>query len=908
MSDIESIIQGELEDPRAVFVFHHEVTARFWLRRAFRLTPRRTLPEGRFIAWDEFKRRTFRYPAAGREASLPDRSLFLAALLQRNAREGVFRGIIPPRHRAHSAAFLRSLREILPRLDRIHEVAEGVMAEEKRADLLDLLRRYREHLARCGRFEPAFERPRFEPGGYRYILLHPEIIEELSFHAPLLLPHPEVRVEPTDFSRAPAEPRLEVFETGPEELTALLLRVGGLLDDGVPPEQVVLTVAGLEELEPALRIQAARHGVPLSFHLRRPVGGYPQARLFRALARWVESGFSLDALKALLLNRAVPWRDEAQMRGLVQFGVENRVVRNYALRGADLDLWETSFARTIRQAEARETGEGRLRALQRLYRRLRAGAEGIVRAPGFRELKERLGAFTDDFLDTGRWSESDGSGTQPREVYQYALNTLNELLLACREGDDPGPPFQVWLEYLEDRPYVPQEERARVQVYPYRVTAGIRPDHHFVLNASQDGTRRVIARYPFLTIQEEPDGERETDLSDTYLRTYSLSGGAVRFSYARQSARGAQLPASFFLAGGRIEPAGPAAAAGDLYTVERRMWSGALSLAVTRLHPAQKTGFLRALATGLRAKEADLTARALADGELRERVWRRLVSRSDGLLPISPTLLERYHGCPFQFLFQRGLGVEELPFTPVLWEPREMGVILHRVFQRFYRLQQGRPLRPERLAELRREMLGEARAVLAEYELDNPLPLLPVWEEKSRQVLELAEAFLEVELRELPGQEVLDTEASFEEALPGEGWKLTGTIDRISRVDGRVGVVDYKKRAVPGREDIFGEEAFSFQVPFYVHLLQRKGWNPEWAAYYSIEERRYRFVFHPDRPRPYAGAEEVRLAVEALQERILDMIRGIRQGEFRPGDRAGKTACLFCPLRGLCRNRFVTWG
>ena len=165
--------------------------------------------------------------------------------------------------------------------------------------------------------------------------------------------------------------------------------------------------------------------------------------------------------------------------------------------------------------------------------------------------------------------------------------------------------------------------------------------------------------------------------------------------------------------------------------------------------------------------------------------------------------------------------------------------------------------------------MGEAvEKELAAFERDNPLPVAPIWEEKRRQVRELASAFLEQELREMPGQEVLATERTLDLELPGEGLRLTGTVDRLSRLDGRLGVTDYKKKGVPGRSDIFGEEPVSFQLPFYLLLLARSGGKPEWAAYYSIEDRQYRWVFHPQKPRPYAGAAQVEEAVARVEQRI----------------------------------------
>ena len=910
MPDIESVIGGELEDPRAVFVFHNEVTARFWLRRAFRLTSRRTLPEDRFVDWDGFRRQTMLYPAGRREATPAWRTLFLAGLLEENRREPFLQRLIPPEYRENSIAFLRFLAGCLPMLPRVRELGPGMLDPAKKSDLLALLQRYLEHLVRGGLYEPAYEQPRFEPRGRRYLLFCRELLEDYGFYEELLKGRAEVRVVEGDPPADPPDPPwLEACEATPEEFARALLRVGSLLEAGLPPEEIVLTVAGLEEAEPTLRLLAARYGIPLSFRSTRPVTRYPQARLFASLLAVADSGFDLQLLKALLLNRAFPWRESLPVAELLRLGIENRVFRNHELRGRRLDMWEENLGRAaaLHAGEGRPQEAERVRSCLRFYRRLREETAGICRAGGLRELRDRLLAFTDHFLDLERWSE------EQRRVYRYALDTLNDLLF-IGDGTDCGPPLQVWLEYLEDRRYVPQEDRAGVAVYSYGVSAGIRPEHHFILNTSQEGTRRVVHRYPFLSDQEGPAEARQLDLSAEYLRLYAASGRQVHFSYSRTSAQGAQLPADFFLAGGRVGSAGPAAEAAswaDPYRLELSLWRGEDGgpapgrEALTRLTARQREGFLRARRTGLGARGLDLGRRRLGDEPLRRQVRERLRSR-EGELVISASALEDYAACPFRYLFQRGLGIEELEFRPAGVEATEFGSLMHRVFERFYRLLQGQPLETGRLEEYRRLIRQEAEAVLAGYEAEQPLPFAPAWDDVRRDVLALSAVFPERELEEFPGQVVLETERSFEASVPGEGVRLAGRIDRVSRVDGLVGLVDYKKNSVPAAKEIFGEEPTSFQVPFYLYLLRRQGLDPQWAAYYSMQKGRYTLLFHPRR-KAAVGLEEVERAVANLEETVRRMAAGIRDGDYRLPGAIGKAACRYCTLRGLCRDKFVPW-
>ncbi len=168
------LIHQNLSDPRCVFVFPAEITARFWLKKSFSFAP--TLDARRFISWDQFKETAFHYEAAGKAVTPSIRALFIADFLERNRHERLLRQIIPAHHADNSAAFQQSLERILPTLHRLRGISSLAAGKDK--DLHLLLREYTAMLARENLFEPGFNHPGFRAGGRRYLIFFPEVIRD----------------------------------------------------------------------------------------------------------------------------------------------------------------------------------------------------------------------------------------------------------------------------------------------------------------------------------------------------------------------------------------------------------------------------------------------------------------------------------------------------------------------------------------------------------------------------------------------------------------------------------------------------------------------------------------------------------------------------------------------------------
>ena len=199
----------------------------------------------------------------------------------------------------------------------------------------------------------------------------------------------------------------------------------------------MLTAPDLETVEPELRVLARRHGVPLSFHQRKPVGRYPEGQLFPRDRRpggvRLQPGGAEGA--AAEPGPAVAGRGAGPGAG--------------PLRGGAADLPQPPLA----GGGAGPLGE-RLPPLpgRRPAAGLAAAGEPAARAAGFlpAAARRRGGGGGGPRLAAAAGRTWSGSPTLPRQgplgpestrIHQFALNTLKELAAAAAGRRFPAHRF-----------------------------------------------------------------------------------------------------------------------------------------------------------------------------------------------------------------------------------------------------------------------------------------------------------------------------------------------------------------------------------------------------------------------------------------------------------------------------------
>lgn len=939
MRAVESILAERLADGESVFVFPSEVAARYWRRRSLELTEVRAVREDRFLSWDRFKERCFSLTREERPINGIARALFAATHLAENAsaKPPLLRAIVHPDFAPNSMAFLRQVVRLLPQLGPFFQAlasAErgtgqaGLVEPLLRHDLELLIERYGAFLSANGLFEPAGETIDISGLDRPYYLFFPEVLEDYHFFEASLA-SPSITVVPI-----PPAPAADIvrFDSALQEIRALCVDLGELLDGGVPVEEIAVTVPDLKGWAPHLTAEAASRGLPLDFREGRPLADYPACRLFAAIASCESEGYSLDSVKALALDHAIPWRDRATLRELVRFGAENQCLRPFGDGGRVRDPWRTHLERL---------GEHRLLAA---YSRLRRELSAIVAAPSAAELSARILAFSSARLDANLWPP------ESRRVFEYALESLSDFAdtAASLVGVKAPSPFALWRSHLEERIYVQRSAVEGIAVLPYRVSAGIGVRHHFLVGGNQASTR---VDWPLLSFLREDERRRlglvDRSFSEDFLALYAQSGGEVRISFSREDFSGPQLAPGWFVARQAVRDfkGGSSLPDRDGFSRERASWEGGRD-GRGRLFRSQRRGMAHVAATAWIPRSSDFTRALVGDSALLARLLDRF-DDGEGRLRVSPTSLEGYAACPFAFLVGRLLDVPEPRAEESLEDPRLVGALLHEVLKElFARIRANGRAVVAAQSEAQEGWIDEAiDEVWARWSLEEILPVPPIWRDLRSRARDQIGLLLAIERERFSGYEVGELEESLSAAVAGA--LLSGKIDRVSYRDGRALVVDYKKHSAPSLREIRGEAGSppsSFQLPFYVHLLESRGTPVDRAGYYDLQEGKYLPVLedregeegrgaaasdggtdNPSRAAAIEGGspisgreasdgsprarkeplsrEEMAQLRLLLEGRVGAMVAGMRSGDFRAPD--SQLGCEPCPLRPICRRRYT---
>jgi ATP-dependent helicase/DNAse subunit B len=241
----------------------------------------------------------------------------------------------------------------------------------------------------------------------------------------------------------------------------------------------------------------------------------------------------------------------------------------------------------------------------------------------------------------------------------------------------------------------------------------------------------------------------------------------------------------------------------------------------------------------------------------------------------SPTRLETYLNCPFQYFAGRTLRLSEPPPLP---EKRldflTQGNIVHAVLARWYPA-------PQDIDALFAE---EFARVLEE----KRIPWGYHTERLRNTILEDLRAFANDGRWPLPGVEAL-TEQPFEFRL-SDSLTISGKIDRLDKSpDGRGWVTDYKySRAIKAKV----EDPSLLQAPLYLMAAERVfGVEPSGMLYVGLKGGVQTAGWEDGLPEGF---------FENAEARTLEAVEQIRAGRIEP-DPADRDKCRYCDYRDACR-------
>jgi len=303
----------------------------------------------------------------------------------------------------------------------------------------------------------------------------------------------------------------------------------------------------------------------------------------------------------------------------------------------------------------------------------------------------------------------------------------------------------------------------------------------------------------------------------------------------------------------------------------------------------------------------------------------------------SPSRLESYAKCPFNYYLRYVLGIEPLPELETELTPAGRGSLFHRIACRFYS-----ELRDEgdtRFNELQLDEMNIRIKRIGQEELDRYAFEGPAWQAFQATMLGsdkrkgLLQAFLKKEVANRSNLSPAFFELSFgfpvdegeadpssdptpaEIDLGGEKLRLHGRIDRVDAcADGRFVIIDYKTGAYTATVSAI-EKGIALQLPLYIQAVESamKGMKGIGGAYYGVRsesEVDHKGIFgdkdHDDELKLYFGEkkryrEDFAEIIQQSNQFITSYLASMRAGKFHPN--IGPANCPNgCEYAAICRS------
>ncbi|MBX3171111.1 MAG: PD-(D/E)XK nuclease family protein [Candidatus Eremiobacteraeota bacterium] len=684
----------------------------------------------------------------------------------------------------------------------------------------------------------------------------------------------------------------------PQEIDEILRR---LEEGAIPLDQV--EICALPEEAPLIqeRLQAA--DFPYTFEAGLPARCNRAGQALNGLLTWVEHGHTAYHLRELLLSDLIRLPP-------------NRYTSARLLQSARIDWGRESYAQ-------------RLQTLQEVYRQR-----------GEQESAEHCLALAAGLESWWReWPAPNPQGEVPVKAWLSGLQKLLKRDFASRNAGE-AVTCQAILTALEDLKTLPGAwwpldraiHQVRQQLHSLICNSSRpRPGHLHVTrpaNLGLSGRQHLfligLEEGRWLTTQAEncvlDDQERAAlhpalrlsrDLPE-FIRfqldeRLETAAGQLTLSYSLRDRGGEseQIPSwIFFECARRHHPA-------LTNFKELQDWLGAhaRSALQPKLTPHALQKFYPRLVQGTAAEAARASDNFTSfDGFVPEAAG--LFDPRQTRLPVSVSQLASLAGCPFQIFLEVCLdlprGAPGLPDLDVWLDPSLRGIVIHDILADYHRQLRGQGRKPLEMED--RQLLAE----LLKQRLDQLRPLRPalsaaVEASEAEELLKDLEYFLSLELEhperspvalELPfgmGEEPLEPLASSEPVEliwpDGTSFALSGRIDRVDRLPGGYGVVDYKTgRSLRISPNTIYDRGRLLQHALYAMVVEKLVGPVVQSSYYFVRPNAAQRWVHFDRPDR-----------AALQRVMRGVLAPLQSGAFLQTESREKD-CTFCDYQSICEG------
>ncbi|AEC02639.1 hypothetical protein Spico_1435 [Parasphaerochaeta coccoides DSM 17374] len=943
-----------LFDTDSVLVFPSEISARFWLEDYALHGKSGVVRADRALAWDTFRARFLPVHAE----KLPANSL-VRMMFAREFLEGPQGDTVPwfasSLHPETFEAYTQRIARLLPRFADVLRRERQARQEKQEASALvwdDVFRQlavlhgaYEKFLVRRNLFEPSYETPSlaFAPPvmmGKKHVIVFSQtipgvegLLKQLGNPSWIQTADPEAVAASSDVKldvkldvKSNAKPDinvntkantrngkdcLHVFANQSQEVGDVVRRLRTLAEKGVPAREMAVTVPVDEILVAHLREEARLHDLPLRLIQGFSPLEHPAGRFFTRLKAVYDTAFSLQAMKDLLLDIGIPWRDIILQRNLLARAIELRI-EGGDVHSASHDAWfqrlswsEPDASGTdARMDTGMDAGEAPV-SLRSWYGKFRGTVISVMEAETSQDIRARLSYFQQEFFCDERWEAA--ATAEATAVYTFCMENLEKVAQALQTAGITRYHglFSLFLSHISQTRYVPQSSGG-IPVYVWPQSATLMIPHHYAIGLGHDVTLVSDNSGDFLPETVLSASVREEhDMTAALFSLYRSCVMEGRLSLSSQGYNGVQLPPSCMVESGLVRQMSSWETY-DSWKDELKLWRG------------EKTDYNYSMLSGQRAwyrdnagtvltrmsNERDVAVSGMDNPGIFSPLFHECDHEHDHehslerggkpLLTLSSTQIDAFASCPFSWALKWGMGVrDDQNYEVPRMDHRFMGRLIHKVYQLFFEkvtamtgLYDG-----ERHKDTYQKLLlstwGDEFMRLS-HSNDAPSPPTLRWIKNTldRQLPQI----LDQEEKIFSGTLSWEFEKNLEMTNADKGYHLVGKIDRIvllgasltdvrnmktgaenndAAVEGRaLAVVDYKKGNLKNlRPGDYRKEGGppSFQLPVYRRLVASQlAARTALAAYYSVKDGSYSIIWDEKGDgQPVDGSSAVNAAAKA---------------------------------------------
>jgi CRISPR/Cas system-associated exonuclease Cas4 (RecB family) len=859
---VDITLLNNIDNHASLFVFPTNVAASRWADRLLRLRGGGTVPMEKFIAWDTFKQNSIRSKVKDRQ-SVPAvlRKMFISALIRENAelcaqgKPPVFTSLIRAEWARQADSFAGWLTEILPQLgawrnrNNAAGTADHLTGDDR--DLFTLTLRYTQFLDQHGLFEPAWETPPFEDTGRECFIFFPESLSDFSEYKDLLAASKHVKtisISDADVEQRPGN--VFFYTNSRSEITEAALYILALRkNQNVPWDSISVSIPDNEHYGPYLLREFENRNIPCVMQSGKPLISYPAGQFFTALAGCATADFSFAAIKELLLNQHLPWKDSDTIQELIDFGINNNCISSWIeeTEGEKIavNVWEDAFAHPLGGIKT-ET--------RRFFEDLRRRVNALCNAGSFSDIRKHYFAFRERFFDMENCLD------ETNLILSRCIAELTYLVEIEKSFPDVhiSSHYGFFTGYLGEITYLAQSSVSGVAILPYRTAAPAPFDCHIILGASQSNLSAVFSPLAFLSkSKREQLGLADNDASLTFIKLHRFNSRLpAAFFCAEQTFSGYAIPHSFLsssLSHALDSSSKPmqrygddqewkTSFAADLYHTESNFYASLHSpgqdqmelTAAHEIHRNQKNGFeqWQSRSNYAAAHEDTLTADHPLLRKIRERFCYNKEFKDK--ISVSSSSLAVYFQCPLRWTFSRLLKLENVEIETGLMASNVTGEVYHAILNLFleHLKETGEAIAAPVNAGTEKKpvfKLPSSYSDLLAHNIDTVFEAFPRLPHSEHQVMSMLTARLlraekplffsrlENLLAEFTsrfaGFRVVASEENY--TLPKDIFFLNGRIDCILENTDMV-IVDFKTKYKPQ------EGLFDFQLPLYLRLAEDK--------------------------------------------------------------------------------------